>query len=96
MYAPFKAIWTVFDSRVQAGDSGFQVLDSLYIPLVDGILNSFSWIPDSKAKDSRFFKQKFPRFQSPDYLTSVGRECNPLLYFMRVKERLKLIQGKRG
>ena len=52
MHAPCKAIWTVFDSGFQAGDSGFQVVDSLYISLVGGILNSFSWITDSKAKDS--------------------------------------------
>ena len=96
MYSPCKAVWTVdFDSGFQAGDSGFQALDSLYFSLVGGILNSFSWIPDSKAIDSRFFKQKFPRFQSPDYLTSVGQECNPLLYLLRLKERLRLIQGKR-
>ena len=53
MYSLCKAVWTVdFDSGFQAGDSGFQVLDSLYISLVGGILNSFSWIPDSKAIDS--------------------------------------------
>ena len=81
---PCKAIWTVFDSGFQAGDSGFQVLDfSFHL--------SFSWIPDSKAKDFWFFKQKLPWFRSPDYLTSVGRERNPLIYLLRVKERL--IQG---
>ena len=52
MYSPCTAVWTVLDFGFQAGDSGFQVLDSLYISLVGGILNSFSWIPESKAKDS--------------------------------------------
>ena len=53
MYSPCKAVWTVdFDSGFQAGDSGFQVLDSLHISLVGGILNSLSSIPDSKAIDS--------------------------------------------
>ena len=51
MYAPCEAI-KESDSGFQAWDSGFQVLGFLYIPLVGGILNSFSWIPDSKAKDS--------------------------------------------
>ena len=49
-------------------DSGFQVLDSsflsveleFWIPIVSGIPDSLSCIPDSKAQGSRFHQQKFP------------------------------------
>lgn len=30
---------------------------------------SWSWVPDSKDKDSGSNQQKFPGFQIPDYLT---------------------------
>ena len=51
-------------------DSGFSLLDlksfsvdfGFRIPIVSGILDSYSCIPDSKAQDSRFHKQKFLRF----------------------------------
>ena len=62
---------TVLDSGFQAVDSGFQLLDSrsytvelgFRIPIVRGIPDSDSCIPDSKAQDSGFHKQKFPRFR---------------------------------
>ena len=52
-------------------DSGFQLLDSrsytvelgFRIPIVRGIPDSDSCIPDSKAQDSGFHKQKSPRFR---------------------------------
>ena len=58
-------------------DSGFQLLDSksfsvelgFRIPIVGGIPDSYSCIPDSKAQDSGFHKQTFPRFRNPDSLT---------------------------
>lgn len=48
-------------------ESGFQ------FPIVGGISDSFTWILDSEARDSRFLEQKFPAFRNQDYLTSVGR-----------------------
>ena len=46
------------------------VPDSRYwIPIVGGILDSLSCIPDSKAQDSGFQKQKFPRFRNADSFT---------------------------
>ena len=41
------------------------ILDSLF----SGILDSKSWILDSRAQYSRFHKQKFPGFRNPYYLT---------------------------
>ena len=40
-----------------------------WIPVVCGIPDSLSCIPDSKAQDSRFHKQNFPGFGNPDSLT---------------------------
>ena len=62
---------TLLDSGFHAVDSGFQLLDSRYfsvelgfrIRIVRGIPDSYTCIPDSKAQDSRFHKQKFPRFR---------------------------------
>ena len=62
---------TVLDSGFHAVDSGFQLLVSrsytvelgFRIPIVRGIPDSDSCIPDSKAQDSGFHKQKFPRFR---------------------------------
>ena len=58
---------TVLDSRFHAVDSRFHVLDSgffvseiwIRIPIVSGIPDSLSCLPDSKAQDSGFHKQKF-------------------------------------
>ena len=55
-------------------DSGFQLLDSrsfsvelgFRIQIVSGIPGSYTCIPDSKAQDSGFHKQKFSRFRIPD------------------------------
>ena len=54
-------------------DSGFQQLNSksfsvelgFRIPIVSGIPDSYSCIPDSKTQDSGFHKQEFPRFRIP-------------------------------
>ena len=43
--------------------TGFQFLSvelEFWIPIVSGIPDSLSCIPDSKAQDSRFHQQKFP------------------------------------
>ena len=58
-------------------DSGFQLLDSrsfsvklgFWIPTVIGIPDSYSCIPDSKAQNSGFHKQKFPGLRNLDSLT---------------------------
>ena len=65
---------TLLDSGFHAVDSGFQLLDSrsfsvelgFRIRIVSGILDSYTCIPDSKAQDSGFHKQKFPRFRIPN------------------------------
>ena len=36
------------------------------IPIVSGILDSFSCVPDSKAHDSGFHKPKLPRFRNQE------------------------------
>ena len=67
------------DSGFRAVDSGFQSLDSrsfpvelgFRIPIVSGIPDSYSCIPDSKPQDSGFHWQKFPGFRNPDSLTCI-------------------------
>ena len=62
---------TLLDSGFHAVDSGFHLLDSrsfsvelgFRIRIVSGIPDSYTCIPDSKAQDSGFHKQKFPRFR---------------------------------
>ena len=64
---------TVLDSGFNFVGSGFQVLLStsfsvelgFQIPIVSGIPDSYSCIPDSNAHDSGLHKQKFPRFRIP-------------------------------
>ena len=68
------------DSGFRAVDSGFQLLDSrsfpvelgFRIPIVSGIPDSYSCIPDSKPQDSGFHWQKFPGFRNPDSLTCIN------------------------
>ena len=67
------------DSGFRAVDSGFQLLDSrsfpvelgFRIPIVSGIPDSYSCIPDFKPQDSGFHWQKFPGFRNPDSLTCI-------------------------
>ena len=40
-----------------------------WIPIFSRIPDSLCWIPDSKAQDSGFHKQKIPGFRNPDSLT---------------------------
>ena len=68
---------TVVDSGFHALDSGlwtpdsrYGIPDSLSLELGFRILILIvSGISDSKAQDSRFRKQKFPRFRNPDSVT---------------------------
>ena len=68
---------TVLDYEFHAVDSGFQVQDSgqwnfeFWIPVVNGIPDSLSCFPDSKAQDSGFYKQNFldSEIREPDSLT---------------------------
>ena len=63
-------------------DSWFQVLDSksssvelaFWIPVVCGIPDSLSCIPDSKSQDSGFHEQLYPRNQIP------GKETKAVCY----------------
>ena len=50
--------------------TGFQPLSvelGFCIPMVSGIPDSYSCIPDSKAQDSRFHRQKFPGFRKSGF-----------------------------
>ena len=52
--------------------TGFQSLSvelGFWIPIAGGIPDSLSCIPDSRAQDFGFHKQKFPRFRNSDSLT---------------------------
>ena len=69
---------TVLDSGFHAVDSGFQVVNpnslsveqfKFQIPIVSGIPDSLSCIPDSKAQNSRFHGKNFPGFWNPHSLT---------------------------
>ena len=56
------------DSRFQIPGTGFQPFSvelGLWIPIVSGIPDSLSCIPDSKAQDTGLRKQNFPRFRYP-------------------------------
>ena len=55
------------------------------IPIVSGIPDSFSCIPDSTAQDSKVHQQKFPRFQNSDSLSWGDYEIEKL-------QRLKLLR----
>ena len=55
---------TVLDSGFHVTHSGFQVLNSSLFSV-----KSLSFIPDSKSRDSRFHKHKFPEFRNLDSLT---------------------------
>ena len=50
-----------------------------WIPVVSGILDSLSCIPDSKAQDSGFHIPKFPEFWIPEsgFLKSWASESKP-------------------
>ena len=53
---------TALDPGFHAVDSVFQVHNSRYFVTA-------TWIPDSKAQDSRFHEEKIPGFRNPDSLT---------------------------
>ena len=56
-----------------AVDSGFQVLESGFILILDAgsmrLPKSLICIPDSKAQDSGLHKKTLPGFRNPDHLT---------------------------
>ena len=64
---------TVLNPGLYAGNSGFQVLDSVelgfWIQIVSGIPDSLSCIPDSIVQDCRFHKQKVSGIRNPYSLT---------------------------
>ena len=53
-----------------------------WIPILSRIPDSLSCIPDSKAQDSGFHKQKFHGFHNPDSLTWADAFVNILLYIV--------------
>ena len=93
MVAPRKGIQGSLglDSTQWIPDSRYWIPDSLSvelgfrIPIVSGIPDSFSCIPDSTAQDSKVHQQKFPRFQNSDSLSWGDYEIEKL-------QRLKLLR----
>ena len=92
---------TLLDSGFHAVDSGFQSLDArsfsvelgFRIRIVSGIPDSYTCIPDSKAQDSGFHKQKFARFRIPNAKFSriplhVATEIFHALFAVSVKRSL--------
>ena len=85
-------------------DSGFQLLDSksfseelgFRIPIVSGIPDSYSCIPDSKAKDSEFYMQKFPGSRNPDSLTWGERRNMDRYYLFTFVEVLSIVWLKKA
>ena len=77
---------TAISTEFYAMDSKFQSLSverGFWIPIVSGIPDSLSCIPDSKAQESGLHKQNFPRFRNWKSVT-VGEtvffflnECRP-------------------
>ena len=60
---------TVLDSGFHNVDTGFRYLSvelGLWIPIVGGIPDSLSCIPDSKSQDFGSHKQNFPGFRNPE------------------------------
>ena len=79
-----SSVFSVLDSGFHTVYSGFQILDSRFLQLSAtwipdpnriGIPQSLSGIPDSKAQDSEFNKQKLPSFRNPYYLRQGVRYC---------------------
>ena len=79
-----QALWFA-DSRNWIPDSSFVELGFL-IPNVSGIPDSFSRSPDSKARDSSFYKQKSP-WNPESRLSYTERQT---LYFIASYYRLRL------
>ena len=74
----------VVDSRFQIPGTGFQSLSvelGFWIPIVSGIPDSMSCIPDSKTRDSGFHKQNFSGFRVPlngvNLFKRNGMKANP-------------------
>ena len=72
--------------KIHAAHCGFRVLDSRFFVIgtwtqhsihYPGIPDSLSWIPNSKAQDSRFYKEKIPGFRNLDCLTWGERLYKP-------------------
>ena len=73
-------------AKIHAVHSGYRVLDSRFFITgtwtqhsirYPGIPDSLSWIPNSKAQDSRFYKEKIPGFRNLDCLTWGERLYKP-------------------
>ena len=79
-----QALW-FSDSRNWIPDSLFVEL-GFPIPNVSGIPDSFGGSPDSKARDSGFYKQKSP-WNPESRLSFTGRQT---LYFITSYYRLRM------
>ena len=70
------------------GSRSFSVELGFWIRIVSGILDSYTCIPNSKAQDSGFHKQKFPRFWIPNAKISRISESG-FLYMGRVRRCMR-------
>ena len=71
-FAWFKSDLCLKNNEYTVCSTGFQsssVQLGFWIPTAGGIPDSLSCIPDSRAQDFGFHKQKFPRFRNSDSLT---------------------------
>ena len=68
LFAPCKEIQESLGFWIPIPGTGFRTLSvefGFQIPIVNGIPDSSSRIPDFKASDTGFLKKKFPRFRNP-------------------------------
>ena len=76
--------------------SGFHAVDSEFQVLSTGFrITIFSGIPDSKAKDFRFHKHKFPWFRNPQEKNLPNSRTWGDLMFMEILKCLRAEQGPR-
>ena len=71
---------TVFDSGFQIPGTRFRFLlvkFGFWIPIFSWVPDSLSCIPDSKAQDAGFHKEKIPGFWNPDFLDLEREEETP-------------------
>ena len=87
------------ESTLWSPDSRYYIPDSLSVELGFRIPDSMRCFPDSKAQDYGFPKQKFVRFQNPNYLkwgklwtvTDVSTTCAEVTLILALIRSSKLV-----